>query len=222
MACGILVPGPGSVWCLDQGSNPFPTLPSTPPVQWKGGLFNLWIVRKVPGTLTSCFKPFVIIHGQGFLLFAYVCISKENLFLSNMFYEMLAVFIDQARQYNRVIWYWISSLGSALSVRISDVGGCRGNLKPLWHRQHTGDHEHWRWVNRKNSCFLCVCANLLQLYPTLYDPMDRSLPGSCPWDSSGKNTEVGCHALCQGIFPNQGLNLHLLCLLHWQAGFFYH
>ena len=48
-----------------------------------------------------------------------------------MFYEMLAVFIDQARQYNRVIWYWISSLGSALSVRISDVGGCRGNLKPL-------------------------------------------------------------------------------------------
>ena len=91
MACGILVPGPGSVWCLDQGSNPFPTPPSTPPVQWKGGVFNLWIVRKVPGTLTSCFKPFVIIHGQGFLLFAYVCISKENLFLSNMFYEMLNV-----------------------------------------------------------------------------------------------------------------------------------
>ena len=23
--------------------------------------------------------------------------------------------------------------------------------------------------------------------------------------------------LLQGIFPTQGLNLHLLCLLHWQA-----
>ena len=23
----------------------------------------------------------------------------------------------------------------------------------------------------------------------------------CPWDSSGKNTGVGCHALVQGIFP---------------------
>ena len=23
----------------------------------------------------------------------------------------------------------------------------------------------------------------------------------CPWDFSGKNTEVGCHALLQGIFP---------------------
>ena len=27
-----------------------------------------------------------------------------------------------------------------------------------------------------------------------------------------------CRALLQGIFPAQGLNLHLLCLLHWQAG----
>ena len=34
----------------------------------------------------------------------------------------------------------------------------------------------------------------------------------------GKNTGVGCHALLQGIFPTQGLNPHLLCPLHWQAG----
>ena len=40
----------------------------------------------------------------------------------------------------------------------------------------------------------------------------------CPWDSPGKNTEVGCYALLQGIFPVQGLNPHLLHLLHWQAG----
>ena len=38
----------------------------------------------------------------------------------------------------------------------------------------------------------------------------------CPWDSPSKNTRVGCHALLQGIFPNQGLNPRLLCLLHWQ------
>ena len=29
----------------------------------------------------------------------------------------------------------------------------------------------------------------------------------CPWDSPGKNTEVGCHSLLQGIFLTQGLNL---------------
>ena len=30
----------------------------------------------------------------------------------------------------------------------------------------------------------------------------------------GKNTRVGCHFGCQGIFSTQGSNLHLL---HWQA-----
>ena len=38
-----------------------------------------------------------------------------------------------------------------------------------------------------------------------------------PWDFSGKNTEVGCHFLLQGIFLTKGLNLHLLHLLHHQA-----
>ena len=40
----------------------------------------------------------------------------------------------------------------------------------------------------------------------------------CPWDSPDKKTGVGCHPLLQGIFPTQGLNPHLLHLLHWQAG----
>ena len=57
---------------------------------------------------------------------------------------------------------------------------------------------------------------------TLCDPMDCGPPGSSVHgDSPGKNTGVGCHALFQGIFPNQGLNPHLLhcrwilyCLSH--------
>ena len=36
----------------------------------------------------------------------------------------------------------------------------------------------------------------------------------CPWDFLGKNTGVGCCFLLQGIFPTQGSNLCLLCLLH--------
>ena len=42
-----------------------------------------------------------------------------------------------------------------------------------------------------------------------------------PWNSPGKNTGMGCHALLQGIFPTQGSNLGLLhfrqilyCLSH--------
>ena len=56
-------------------------------------------------------------------------------------------------------------------------------------------------------------------YLTLCDPVDCSLPGSSVHgDSTGKNTEMGCHALLQGTFPPQGLNLCLLHLLHCQMG----
>ena len=76
---------------------------------------------------------------------------------------------------------------------------------------------------------LAVLCLADQSCPTLWDPMDCSPPGSSVnGNSPGKNTVVGCHALLQGtgrgcyfllqgIFPTQGSNLHLLCLLHWQA-----
>ena len=37
----------------------------------------------------------------------------------------------------------------------------------------------------------------LQSCLTLYDPIDGSPPDSLPWDSSGKNTGVGCHFIPQ-------------------------
>ena len=40
----------------------------------------------------------------------------------------------------------------------------------------------------------------------------------CAWDSPGKNTGVGCHALLQGIVLTQGSNPLLLYLPQWQAG----
>ena len=54
--------------------------------------------------------------------------------------------------------------------------------------------------------FHCVCA---QSCPTLQDhrdcsPLDSSVCGT--WDSPGKNTAVGCHALLQEIFLTQGWN----------------
>ena len=58
---------------------------------------------------------------------------------------------------------------------------------------------------------ICVCAQSLQLCPTLCDPINFSPPGSFVYgDSPGKNTDVGYHALLQGIFPTQGSNQHLL------------
>ena len=65
--------------------------------------------------------------------------------------------------------------------------------------------------------FVCVycCYLVAKLCPTLLPP--HALQPSrllCPWDFPDKNTGVGCRFLLQGIFPTQGLNLHLL---RWQA-----
>ena len=51
-----------------------------------------------------------------------------------------------------------------------------------------------------------------QLCPTLCNPIDCTQPSRllCPWDSPGKNTEVGSHSFLQGIFMTQGSNPDLL------------
>ena len=54
----------------------------------------------------------------------------------------------------------------------------------------------------------------VQLFVTPWTTATRLL---CPWDSPGKETGVGGHALLWGIFPTQGWNPRLL---HWQVGSF--
>ena len=58
---------------------------------------------------------------------------------------------------------------------------------------------------------------IAQSCPILCRPMDCSLPGST-WNSSGKNTGVGSHALLQGIFLTEGSKLGIL----YSRQFLYH
>ena len=73
---------------------------------------------------------------------------------------------------------------------------------------------HGKNKNSKKETQICntTCHCLVtQSCPTLCDPVDYSSPGSSVHGKSpGKNTGVGCHALLQGIFPNQGSNPGLL------------
>ena len=66
---------------------------------------------------------------------------------------------------------------------------------------------------------LCVCVlsrfSCVQLFAILWIVVRQALLSR---DSPGKNTEVGCRALLQGIFLSHRLKLCLLCLLHWQVG----
>ena len=64
---------------------------------------------------------------------------------------------------------------------------------------------------------VCVCVlshfSHVQLFATLWTAA-RQAPLSM---GSGENIGMGCHALLQGIFPTQGSNSHLLCLLNRQV-----
>jgi len=65
----------------------------------------------------------------------------------------------------------------------------------------------------------CVRAKSLQSCLTLCNAMDCSLPGSSVHGIlQARILEWVYHALLQGIFPTQGSNLRLLCLLHRQRG----
>ena len=48
--------------------------------------------------------------------------------------------------------------------------------------------------------------------------MDCSCQVPPPMGFSRQEYWSGCHFLLQGIFPTQGSNRNLLCLVHWQAG----
>ena len=84
----------------------------------------------------------------------------------------------------------------------------RQNISYLYYKQR---NTVWPQKGIKYWHMLCVCVCFVtQSYPTPCDPMDCSPPGSSVHgDPPGKNTGVGCHALFQGIFPNQGSKLGL-------------
>ena len=52
-----------------------------------------------------------------------------------------------------------------------------------------------------------AAAKSLHLCLTLCDPMTVACQAPLSWDSLDKNTGVGCHALLQGVFPTQELNV---------------
>ena len=76
---------------------------------------------------------------------------------------------------------WYIAITSTLAKRICSirVNNCKCPLVPL--------------------AFACVSVKALWLCPALCEPVDCKLPARllCPYDSPGKNTRVGCHALLQ-------------------------
>ena len=65
----------------------------------------------------------------------------------------------------------------------------------------------------------CVCVHVCSVAkscPTLCDPTDCSPQAPLSMGFPRQEDWSGLPFLFQGIFPTQGSNLCLLCLLHWQ------
>ena len=87
------------------------------------------------------------------------------------------------------------------------LGKTEGKRKRGWQRM--------RWAASPTQWAHAVPVFSLFSHARLFAPYALQLARLlCPWDSPGKNTRVGCHALLQGILPTQGLNSqlqHVLC-----------
>ena len=71
-----------------------------------------------------------------------------------------------------------------------------------------------RYSNYLCACMLS-CFHLVQLF-AIQTTVAHQAPLSVEF--SRREWGVTCHPFLLGIFPTHGSNLHLLCLLHWQAG----
>ena len=93
-------------------------------------------------------------------------------------------------------------------------------LTPSNHATVPSDH-YLRWPKALYYCNKPItkpwtCAHVLYHVWLFSTPWTATWQAPLSgWDFQGKNTGVGCHFLLQGIFPTQGLNPHLLGLLHW-------
>ena len=64
--------------------------------------------------------------------------------------------------------------------------------------------------------YVSLCVPIAKSCPTMQSHGLQPTRLLCPWNFPGKNTEVGCHFLLQGIFLTQGLIPCVLHLLRWQ------
>ena len=79
----------------------------------------------------------------------------------------------------------------------------------MWHGCQSLKYLSWR---------VCLCA---RSHLPLCDPMDCNTTSLlCPWNSSGKNTGVGCHFLLKGNPPDPGIQPASLASPALAGGFF--
>ena len=107
---------------------------------------------------------------------------------------------------------WSCHLGLALSQS-------QGQVRLSWRQWPWCDvMRPWKVISGREKRVWMCCFCMVAKSWLFYDPMGCNSSGSSVHGIFQARTGMGCHTLLQGIFPTQGSNLRLLCLLHGQAG----
>ena len=118
--------------------------------------------------------------------------------------------LNVVNYYRKANWNYSEVPPKTLQIINAERCGEKGTFLRCWWKYKLVQ-PLWRTV----WGFLVWSAVLshVQLFSTPWTVPARLL---CSWNFPGKTTGVSCHFLLQGIFQTQGLNPHLLHLLHWQ------
>ena len=117
---------------------------------------------------------------------------------------------------------WTVALQAPLSIEFSRQAYWSGLTFPspgIFLTQGSNPHLlHWQvdsllWAPGKHSVKMCARVCVCSVMSDSFQPL-LIVAHQAPLSLELFIRDT-CHFLFQGIFPIQGLNLHLLCLLHW-------
>ena len=140
--------------------------------------------------------------------FYYALCFKPLQFLFEFLHRPDCERLFQVQKYS-IVFLIIESAINSLSVLLQSAQNalCNWCPGPLYCLLENNNIYH----RKSESVIMLIMAIIISVVIILSDMIGCSptrLPS--PWDSSGKNSGVGCHSLIQGIFPTQGMNLDLL------------
>ena len=135
----------------------------------------------------------------------------------------LATSCEQLTHWKRP-WCW---KGLGAGEEGDDRGWDSWMASPTWWAWVWVDSGSWWWTGRPGVLQFMELQRVRHDWVTelnwtelFLQCMDCSLPGSFVHGiSQARILEWNCHSLLQEIFLIQGLNLHFLRLLHWEASF---
>ena len=169
--------------------------------------------------LVITFLPLVYINititfinlTQGGLSNLLVCISVKSRGSVARFRILIVHFSYLLPQFSSHFLIFVLLLDMCFSI------GDNNNCYQQFQINHLGRNRtpiRYNFIKNSKFSFICltyVCVGSHSVMSSCLHLFGRVLSLG---DSPGKTTGVGCHFLFQGIFPTQGSNPHLLCLLH--------